>query len=94
MVWLLVKIIKIYQMIVSPFIRTQCRFIPTCSQYAIVALQTHGVLKGGWMTIMRLLKCQPFYNDTPKKIYEYEGVSSSSESKTSFNKDQKITIIN
>ncbi len=60
MVWLLVKIIRLYQLVVSPFVRSQCRFTPTCSQYTIVALQAHGLFKGGWMSLKRVLSCQPF----------------------------------
>ncbi|MBA4249734.1 MAG: membrane protein insertion efficiency factor YidD [Candidatus Puniceispirillum sp.] len=60
MVWLLVKFIKLYQLIVAPFVQTQCRFLPTCSQYAIVALQAHGIFRGGWMVLKRLMCCQPF----------------------------------
>ncbi|WP_081326314.1 membrane protein insertion efficiency factor YidD, partial [Paenibacillus polymyxa] len=38
-----------------------CRFYPTCSQYGIEAVKTHGALKGGWLTLKRILKCHPFH---------------------------------
>ena len=54
-----VLLIRGYQLAVSPLIGWHCRFIPTCSQYGIEALETHGVLRGGWLTLRRLLRCRP-----------------------------------
>lgn len=50
-----------YQWVLSPFLGRHCRFAPTCSEYARQALQAHGVLRGGWLTLRRLLRCQPFH---------------------------------
>ncbi|MGV8644262.1 membrane protein insertion efficiency factor YidD, partial [Pseudomonas aeruginosa] len=47
---ILIKIIRLYQIMISPFIGARCRFVPTCSCYGIEALKTHGLLKGGWLT--------------------------------------------
>lgn len=54
-------LIKLYQWGVSPFLPHACRFTPTCSQYALLALERHGVLKGVWMTAKRLGKCHPWH---------------------------------
>ena len=53
-------LIKIYQKIISPVIGPQCRFTPTCSNYALEALKKHGVFKGIWLAIKRILKCHPW----------------------------------
>ena len=52
--------IKFYQRWISPFFPSTCRFYPTCSQYAIEALGKYGLLKGGLMSIWRVLRCNPF----------------------------------
>lgn len=57
----LVAFIKGYQIILSPYFGQQCRFTPTCSHYAIQALQTHGTFKGFWLTIKRLSRCHPWH---------------------------------
>jgi len=49
-----------YRVFISPLIGAQCRFAPTCSAYALEALQTHGAIKGGYLTIKRLGKCHPW----------------------------------
>lgn len=54
------KIIRLYAYIVSPFLGRNCRFEPTCSCYAHQALERHGALKGIYLTICRVLNCQPF----------------------------------
>lgn len=55
----LIKIIKIYQKIPGPW-HHQCRFIPTCSNYTITAIERFGVFKGCFLGIKRILKCNPF----------------------------------
>ena len=52
--------IRLYQRYVSPMLPTACRFTPTCSQYAIEAIQKHGALKGLWLALRRLLRCHPW----------------------------------
>jgi uncharacterized protein len=52
--------IKGYRLTLSPILGTQCRHLPTCSDYADDALARHGVWAGGWMTLARLLRCHPF----------------------------------
>ena len=50
-----------YQKILSPLKPRTCRFFPTCSEYSILAVKKHGVIKGLWLTFKRLLKCHPFH---------------------------------
>ena len=56
----LVLLIKAYQALVSPLLPPRCRYSPTCSQYAKEALQKHGLLKGGYLGIKRILSCHPW----------------------------------
>ena len=60
-VWLLVKLVRLYQLTLSPFIGGQCRFYPTCSAYAITAIERHGALRGVWLAARRLGRCQPLH---------------------------------
>lgn len=58
---ILIGLIRLYQKYLSPLkTRYYCIYTPTCSQYAIEALQKHGVLKGGMLTVWRILRCNPF----------------------------------
>lgn len=57
---LLIAIIKFYRKFISPLKPRSCRFYPSCSEYAIIALEKFGVLKGGFLAIKRILKCHPF----------------------------------
>lgn len=55
----LIKLIRLYQSIPGDF-HNSCRFYPTCSNYAIEAINTHGCIKGSFLAIKRILKCNPF----------------------------------
>jgi hypothetical protein len=57
---ILVSIVKAYQLVLSPFFGQQCRFYPTCSHYAVEAIQRHGALRGSYYTVRRLLRCHPW----------------------------------
>jgi len=57
----LVFLVKFYIKNLSPLKGPCCRFYPSCSQYALESLEKHGVLRGGFMSIKRILKCNPFY---------------------------------
>ena len=57
---LLINPIKIYQIIISPLLGPSCRFTPTCSQYAVEAIQKYGPFKGSWLSFKRILKCHPW----------------------------------
>jgi hypothetical protein len=54
-----VLLIKLYKYVISPVLPNACRFYPTCSQYAIEALTKHGLFKGGFLSIKRILRCHP-----------------------------------
>tara|TARA_X000000368_G_scaffold323737_1_gene260807 strand:+ start:1037 stop:1264 length:228 start_codon:yes stop_codon:yes gene_type:complete len=58
---ILIKAIRLYQLILSPLLGSNCRFEPTCSQYFIEAVEMNGALKGSVMGIKRLLKCHPWH---------------------------------
>lgn len=52
--------IRFYQRLISPFLPPSCRFVPTCSQYGLEAITHFGILKGGWLAVKRIFRCQPF----------------------------------
>lgn len=56
----LLVVVRFYQYCISPFTPPSCRFVPTCSQYAVEALRKHGPLKGSWLTLRRLARCHPW----------------------------------
>ena len=58
---LLMKAIRLYRASISPLRPPCCRFIPTCSQYALEAVEKYGATKGGWRALRRFLRCQPFH---------------------------------
>ena len=58
--YVLIIPIKGYRLILSPILGPSCRFQPTCSSYALEALEKHGLLRGTWLTINRLAKCHPW----------------------------------
>lgn len=68
-----VLLVRFYQLVLSPFMPATCRFQPTCSSYMIEALQTHGLLNGGYLGAKRILSCHPWgktgYDPVPKKKY-------------------------
>lgn len=59
---ILIRIIKFYQISISPYKGGACcRFIPTCSEYALEAVEKYGAVKGGFLAVKRILKCHPFH---------------------------------
>lgn len=58
---ILIALVNFYRNFISPLTPPSCRFIPTCSQYALEALEKYGALKGTWLTIKRLSRCHPFH---------------------------------
>ena len=58
--WLLVGIIRLYQLVLSPLLGPKCKFYPSCSSYAIGALRTHGPLKGSTLATYRICRCHPW----------------------------------
>ena len=57
----LLSMIRFYRLFISPQKSPCCRFIPTCSEYALEAIQKYGAIKGSWLAVKRILKCHPFH---------------------------------
>lgn len=58
--YLLLGLIRFYQYAISPLLPPRCRYNPTCSQYAVLALQKYGLMKGSWLAIKRICRCHPW----------------------------------
>ena len=56
----LLFLLAVYRGLISPLLGPRCRYVPTCSSYAVEAVQRHGALRGSWLTLKRLLRCHPF----------------------------------
>lgn len=59
--WVLILLIKGYRLFISPYLGQNCRYEPSCSAYAVEALQRYGVLRGGWMAVKRVSRCHPWH---------------------------------
>ena len=59
-IYVLIKLVRFYQLGISPMLGPHCRFTPTCSQYCILALRKYGLLRGSFKTIWRILRCNPY----------------------------------
>lgn len=59
--WLLILLLNAYRRFVSPLLAPRCRFYPSCSVYALEAVQLHGALRGFWLAARRLSRCHPFH---------------------------------
>jgi putative membrane protein insertion efficiency factor len=55
-------LIRFYQQAISPWLPPACRYYPTCSAYAVEAIERHGFFRGGWLAAKRLLRCHPFHD--------------------------------
>ena len=68
---ILIALIKFYRSAISPYTPAHCKYIPTCSQYGLEAIERFGALKGGALTVWRILRCNPFskggYDPVPEK---------------------------
>ena len=73
MIKLLTILIKSYQKLISPLLIQRCRFYPSCSNYALEAIQNHGAFKGTALTGGRLLRCQPFSSGGIDLVPEKKG---------------------
>lgn len=58
--WLMIVLIRFYQMAISPYLRPSCRYIPTCSQFYIEAVTKYGPFKGSFLGVKRLFRCHPW----------------------------------
>ncbi|MCZ6565388.1 MAG: membrane protein insertion efficiency factor YidD [Gammaproteobacteria bacterium] len=71
----IISLIKAYRFILSPWLGMHCRFHPTCSVYAIEAIQQHGVLHGSYLAIKRLGRCHPWHEGGIDPVPDTEGQS-------------------
>ena len=60
MKYVLIGLLKVYRAVISPLYGNVCKFHPTCSAYALDAVQMHGAVKGTWLTMKRLVRCHPW----------------------------------
>lgn len=61
-------IIRLYQYLISPILGKSCRFTPTCSHYGVEAISKHGPFKGGWLTLKRIARCNPWGGHGPDPV--------------------------
>lgn len=71
---ILITLIRGYRLLISPLFPPVCRFHPTCSQYAIDAVERFGIFQGSWLAMLRILRCHPYhpggYDPVPEKPEE------------------------
>ena len=76
---LILRLIKLYQLLLSPLLGANCRFHPSCSSYASQAIDRFGVVKGGYLSLRRLIKCHPFheggYDPVPDITEDHQRIS-------------------
>lgn len=65
--------VRAYRLLLSPWVGRNCRFMPTCSEYALEALEKHGAWRGSWLTIQRLSRCRPGGGDGYDPVPERDG---------------------
>jgi uncharacterized protein len=74
--FVLVGLLTAYRRFVSPLLGARCRFYPSCSAYALEAVQLHGAMKGSWLAVRRLSRCHPFHaggiDPVPGSVFERE----------------------
>jgi putative membrane protein insertion efficiency factor len=77
---ILIAVLRAYKRLVSPLLRPSCRYLPTCSEYAMEALERHGVIRGCALAFWRVLRCHPFahggYDPVPSTEYRVLSTSS------------------
>ena len=61
MKFLLLALVKFYRMFISPMLPPSCRYVPTCSEYALIAIEKYGAWKGGWLAVKRICRCHPWH---------------------------------
>ena len=85
---ILISIVRFYQTAISPWTPSACRYTPTCSSYAIGAIETHGVTRGGWLALRRIGRCHPWgghgYDPVPPAA-GHESIADSSGSSEGIN---------
>ena len=71
--YFLVGLIRAYHILISPVLPASCRYLPSCSRYAGDALLRHGILRGGWLAITRILRCHPWGGEGYDPVPEHLG---------------------
>ena len=61
MKFLLLALVKFYRRFISPLLPPSCRYVPTCSEYALIAIEKYGAAKGGWLAVKRICRCHPWH---------------------------------
>ena len=79
---LVVLLLRAYRAVVSPLYGPTCRFYPSCSEYALIAVERHGVVRGGWLAVRRLLRCHPWNPGGVDPVPSLEGSTESGEDST------------
>lgn len=78
-------LLRSYKFAISPWLPASCRYVPTCSEYAMEAVERYGALRGSWMALCRLLRCHPFvrggYDPVTRDVHFHEIHSSACGSK-------------
>jgi putative membrane protein insertion efficiency factor len=77
--WPLIQLVRLYRLAISPWLGANCRFDPTCSSYAIEALQAYGILKGTWLAMRRIGRCHPWGGSGYDPVPGVEGDTSETE---------------
>lgn|SRR5690606_21617873 len=71
---LLMMLVRAYRLAISPLFPPRCRFLPSCSDYALQAVERHGALAGGWLALRRFARCHPFnpggIDEVPERLHE------------------------
>ena len=65
--------IRIYRWLISPMLGTSCRYHPSCSAYALEAIEKHGAMRGGWISVRRICRCHPWGGDGHDPVPEGRG---------------------
>jgi putative membrane protein insertion efficiency factor len=76
---LVVLLLRCYRAVISPLYGPTCRFYPSCSAYALIAVERHGVVRGGWLAVRRLLRCNPWNPGGVDPVPPLEGHSGCSD---------------
>lgn len=71
------QLLRAYKWAISPMFPPACRYVPTCSEYAMEAVERYGALRGGWMALTRLLRCHPFVKGGYDPVVQHSGVQHS-----------------
>jgi putative membrane protein insertion efficiency factor len=77
-----VLLLRLYRLVISPLYGQTCRFYPSCSEYALIAVERHGVIRGGWLAARRLLRCNPWNPGGVDTVPSLKGIAESSEVST------------